>query len=187
MLNKEEFLKFCRELAPNAGFVFMDPKETVFEENIKMNCFYCGKYGNNWKCPPHLPANIDYPKMFAEFDEGLFVVCSFDVTDAQQFEIIRTESSVTVHKILLKLEKWMYDHDIANAVSFGAGSCKLCKGGCGKERCNNPYMSRSPMEATGMNVVKTAEKFGIDIHFPTDKKLMRVGLLLWQNRKSTDI
>ena len=37
------------------------------------------------------------------------------------------------------------------------------------------------MEATGVNVVKTAHKFGIDIHFPADNELMRVGLLMWQN------
>ena len=32
-----------------------------------------------------------------------------------------------------------------------------------------------------MNVLKTAAKFGINIEFPTDKKLMRLGLILWQN------
>lgn len=180
MLQKEEFLSFCKDSAPDAEYVFMDPKEAVFEENVKMNCFYCGKYGNNWKCPPNLPNNIDYKKMFAEFDEGVFVVYRFDISDAQQFESIRTESSVILHKQLLKLEKWMYDHNMSNAVSFGAGSCKLCKGGCGKERCNNPYMSRSPLEAVGVNVIKTIKKYGIEIRFPTKKELMRVGLLLWQ-------
>ena len=56
----------------------------------------------------------------------------------------------------------------------------LCKGGCGKERCNNPYLSRSPLEATGVNVIKSAKKYGIDIRFPTDKQMIRIGLLLWQ-------
>ena len=182
MMHKEEFLSFCKNIAPDAEFVFMDPKEAVFEENIKMNCFYCGRYGNNWRCPPNIPDNIDYPKMFSEFDGGLFVVQKFDITDPQQFQIIRSESSVIVHKLLLKLEKWMYDHDMPNAVSFGAGSCKLCKGGCGKEKCNNPYMSRSPIEATGVNVVKTAGKYGIEIRFPANETITRVGLLLWQNK-----
>lgn len=39
----------------------MTPIDCVFEENVKMNCFYCGKYANNWKCPPNLP-NVDYKK-----------------------------------------------------------------------------------------------------------------------------
>ena len=65
---KEAFLKYIRQIAPSAEVVFMEPKEAVFEELVKMNCFYCGKYGRNWKCPPNIP-DIDYPKMFSEFDE----------------------------------------------------------------------------------------------------------------------
>jgi len=176
---KTEFLKFCKEVAAKAELVFMDPKETVFEECVKMNCFYCGKYGRNWRCPPNLP-NIDYPRMFSEYDEGLFVSFNFDVTNQAQFESIRAESSVVLHKALLQLEKWLYHHNRSTAISFGAGSCKLCKGGCGKDRCNNPYMSRSPLEATGVNIVKTAAKFGIEVKFPAEDKLMRIGLVLWQ-------
>ncbi len=176
---KSEFLKFCKDVAPEAEFVFVNPKEMVFEECVKMNCFYCGKYGRNWKCPPNLP-DIDYPKMFSEYDEGLFVYFNFDVRDKVRFESIRSESSVTLHKVLLQIEKWFYNHNRSTAISFGAGSCKLCKDGCGKVRCNNPYMSRSPLEATGVNIVKTAAKFGIDVKFPTEDKLMRIGFVMWQ-------
>lgn len=177
---KTEFLQFCKKVSSKAEFVFMNPKEAVFEECVKMNCFYCGKYGRNWRCPPNLP-NLDYPKMFSEYDEGLFVSFVFDITNKEQFENIRAESSVILHKVLLQLEKWLYNHNSPTALSFGAGSCKLCKGGCGKEKCNNPYMSRSPLEATGMNVVKTAAKFGIKLNFPAEKELMRIGLVMWQN------
>ena len=177
---KAEFIEYCKTVAPKAKYYFMDPRQTVFEECVRMNCFYCGKYGRNWRCPPNLP-DIDYPKMFSEYDEGLFVSFSFDVTDKAQYESIRAESSVILHKSLLQLEKWLYNHNRATAISFVAGSCKLCKGGCGKERCNNPYMSRSPIEATGMNVLKTAAKFGINVKFPTENTLMRIGLVLWQD------
>ena len=177
--SREQLLSYLHEIAPTARGVFMDPKEAIFEECVKMNCFYCGKYGRNWRCPPNLP-DIDYPRMFSEYDEGLFVSFTFDVKDKGHFESIRTESSVTLHKTLLQLEKWLYYHNMSTAISFGAGSCKLCKGGCGKDRCNNPYMSRSPLEATGVNIVKTAKKFGVDIVFPTEDELMRLGLILWQ-------
>lgn len=177
---QQEFLEYIKVVAPIAEAVFMNPKEAIFEESIKMNCYYCGKYGQNWRCPPNLP-DIDYVKMFSEFDEGLFLSYKFQIDSKEEYDTIRNESSVVLHKALLRLEKWMWNHDRSTAISFGAGSCKLCKGGCGKERCNNPYMSRSPLEATGVNVVKTAHKFGIDIHFPADKELMRVGLIMWQN------
>lgn len=179
-IRKEEFINFCREAGPGAEFVFMDPKEAVFEECVKMNCFYCGRYGRNWKCPPYLP-NIDFPEMFSEYDEGLFVYYYFDISNKAKFEDIRVESSVKLHKTLLQIEKWLYNHNRSTAISFGAGSCKLCKGGCGKERCNNPYLSRSPLEATGVNIIKTAAKFGINVIFPPEASLMRIGLVMWQN------
>ncbi len=177
---REDFIDYLRVNAPAAKAVFMDPRETVFEENVRMNCFYCGKYGHNWRCPPNLP-DIDYRKMFSEFDEGAFIYFVFQVVNKEDFESVRNESSIMLHKTLLTLEKWMWNHDRPTALSFGAGSCKLCKSGCGKNRCSNPYMSRSPLEAAGVNVVKTARKAGIQIHFPADRQLMRVGLIMWQN------
>lgn len=174
-----ELIKYMKSINSNAEGVLIEPKKLVFEENVKMNCYYCGKYNNNWRCPPNLP-DIDYKKMMSEFEHGLFVALTYEITNKEEYAVIRNESSITLHKLLLSLEKWMWNHNNSNAISFGAGSCKLCKGGCGKEKCNNPYMSRSPLEATGVNVIKSARQYGINIQFPTDEKLMRVGLLLWQ-------
>lgn len=179
MIQRDELLNYVRNKNKNARLIFIDPKDLLFEENVKMNCFYCGKYNNNWKCPPNLP-DIDYPKMMQEYDAGAFLVFDFEITSEEQYTTIRNESSVILHKLLLDLEKWLWNHNNSNAISFGAGSCKLCKGGCGKDKCNNPYMARSPLEATGVNIIKSARKYGIDIKFPTNQKLMRVGLLLWQ-------
>lgn len=177
--DSELLLAFLKEKNAMAEGIFIDPNDLVFEENVKMNCYYCGKYNNNWRCPPNLP-DVDFRKMMSEYEAGLFVVLTYPIESTEDFNAVRTESSVTLHKLLLALEKWMWDHNSSTAISFTAGSCKLCKGGCGKERCNNPYMSRSPLEATGVNVVKSARKYGLDIKFPADKKMMRVGLLLWQ-------
>lgn len=179
LIEREQLLSFIQNKNNNAEGVFIDPKDLVFEENVKMNCFYCGRYNNNWRCPPNLP-NIDFQKMVSEYDAGLFVALNYHIDHDEDYDVIRAESSLVLHKLLLTLEKWMWDHNSANAISFIAGSCKLCKGGCGKERCNNPYMSRSPLEATGVNIVKSAKQYGIDIKFPTKKELKRIGLLLWQ-------
>lgn len=177
---KRDLLEFVMQQNSLVEIVFMNPNDLVFEENVKMNCFYCGKYGNNWRCPPNLP-DIDYIKMFSEYDEGAFISLSYEIERNEQYEEVRNESSIALHKILLAVERWMWEHNRSTAISFGAGSCKLCKGGCGKEKCNNPYMSRSPLEATGVNVVKSAKKYGIDISFPTKKRMIRIGLIVWQN------
>lgn len=177
--DRAELITFLQKHNSYAEGIFIDPKDLVFEENVKMNCFYCGKYGSNWRCPPNLP-QIDYKKMMSEFNGGLFVVLKYDNFSKDEYETIRNDSSVILHKLLLSLEKWMWNHNSSTALSFIGGSCKLCKGGCGKDKCNNPYMSRSPLEAIGVNIVKSAKKYGIDISFPTDKQLLRIGLLLWQ-------
>ena len=179
---QEQLLAFLKEKNEAAEGIFIDPKDLIFEESVKMNCYYCGKYNNNWRCPPNLP-EVDFQKMMCEYDAGLFVALMYNIDDSEDYNTVRTESSVTLHRLMLILEKWMWDNNFSTAISFIAGSCKLCKGGCGKDKCNNPYMARSPLESIGVNVVKSARKYGIDIRFPADKKMMRIGLLLWQEEE----
>lgn len=176
---KDELLNYLHILNEDAEGIIIEPRKLIFEENVRMNCFYCGKYNNNWRCPPNLP-DLDYKKMMREYESGLVVALTYPIEQQSDYNRIRNDSSVILHKLLLELEKWMYNHNSSNAISFIGGSCKLCKGGCGKERCNNPYMSRTPVEALGINIVKSLKQYNIDITFPTDKVLKRVGLLLWQ-------
>lgn len=149
----------------------------VFEESVIFNCFYCGRYNQNWKCPPHLPS-IDYKKMLSEYDHLAFLWLDLPYTD-ETYSDVRSESSVLLHKTLIKLERHLWNEDKSTAISFIGGSCKLCKNGCGADRCNNPYLSRSPLEATGVNILKTAAKYDIDIQFPPNGSLVRLGLIAW--------
>ena len=176
---KDELLNYLHILNEDAEGIIIEPRNLIFEENVRMNCFYCGKYNNNWRCPPNLP-DLDYKKMMREYESGLVVALTYPIEQQSDYNRIRNDSSVILHKLLLELEKLMYNHNSSNEISFIGGSCKLCKGGCGKERCNNPYMSRTPVEALGINIVKSLKQYNIDITFPTDKVLKRVGLLLWQ-------
>lgn len=175
----DELLTKANELSEGPHFqikeVFAD--DFVFEETVVFNCFYCGRYNQNWKCPPFLP-KIDYQKMLGEYDHLAFLWLDLPYTDDSYAEV-RSESSVLLHKTLLKLEKYLWENNKSTAISFIGGSCKLCKNGCGPERCNNPYYSRSPLEATGVNILKTAAKYDIDISFPPNGSLIRLGLIAW--------
>lgn len=155
----------------------IDSSKLIFEEKVKMNCFYCGKYNMSWKCPPKLP-QIDGKKMLAEFDNAAFIWIKMQIVN-DNFAVARNDSSVILHRALLECEKWLWKHNNSTALSFIGGSCKLCKNGCAPNRCANPYQSRSPVEALGINVVKSAELFGINIIFPPTEYMMRLGLLLW--------
>lgn len=158
------------------GFL-VDPNKMIFEERTKINCFYCGKYKNSWRCPPNLP-DIDYKKMFAEYSNAAIIHISLPL-QGHDYSDVRTNSSVFLHKALLDMEKYLWNHNFPMAVSFIGGSCKLCKGGCGKEKCNNPYSARSPVEATGINIIRSAALYNLDITFPPTDYMMRAGLLLW--------
>ncbi len=173
----EKMLLFCIEKGYPAEGKMIDATRLIFEERVKMNCFYCGKYNLCWKCPPKIPA-VDYQKMLSEFDHAAFLYIKRGLA-GNDYETVRNDSSVQLHRTLLECEKWLWEHGYATALSFIGGSCKLCKNGCTPDRCANPYMARSSVEALGINVLKSAEQFGLRIHFPPKDYMMRIGLLLW--------
>lgn len=156
--------------------LIINPKKLVFEERVKMNCFYCGKYNNSWKCPPRIP-EIDIKKLFKEYANIAFIYIKKKCSD--NFDLARVESTQELHRALLFCEKLLWNQNKATAISFIGGSCKLCKNGCNPEKCANPYLARSPVEALGINVVKSAKKYGIEICFPPNNFIIRVGMLLW--------
>lgn len=171
--------KLLAEYNSNIKFKLINVKEIIFEENVKMQCYYCSKFNNNWRCPPNIPQNIDYKKMILEFTNAALVYIKMDLNQNNNFEDVRRDSSLILHKALLEIESYLWSNNIPNSLTFVGGSCKLCKNGCGKEKCNNPGMARTPLEAIGVNVIKSAEKAGISIAFPPKESLLRVGLLLW--------
>ena len=172
-----EFLKIANSKKEIYSIVPVKIEDFIFESRVKFNCFYCGKYNNCWKCPPKLP-DLDYKQMFSEYDNAAFVYGKYEF-DESNYQMVRNESSVLLHKTMLSFEKYLWNHNNSLAISFIGGSCKLCKNGCGKERCNNPYMARSPLEATGVNIVETAKKYGIEIIFPPKDYIIRLGMILW--------
>lgn len=173
----EDMLNYTRNKGFDIQGKIVDSKKLIFEERVKMNCFYCGRYNVNWKCPPKLP-QIDGKKMLSEFDHTAFIWVVMPIEE-NNFAAVRNDSSLILHRALLECEKWLWKHNNSTALSFIGGSCKLCKNGCAPNRCANPYQSRSPIEALGINVVKSAELFGITVHFPPTEYMMRLGLLLW--------
>lgn len=173
----EEILAFGQQKYPFLQIQEINAKDLVYEERVRMSCFYCSRYGNNWRCPPHIP-NVDYKKMLEEFDRTALVWVDMPFKKERYAEV-RNESTNVLHRALLDLEKYVMSRGAEIPLSFIGGSCKLCKNGCGNEKCNNPYQSRTPMEATGINVVKSAAKYGIEIKFPVVDHIIRMGLLMW--------
>lgn len=173
----EEMLLHCNKEGYIVQGKLIDASMLIFEERVKMNCFYCGKYNSSWRCPPKIP-EIDFKKMLAEYNNSAFIFNKKSLKN-KEYNSVRVDSSVELHRALLECEKWLWNNNNSTAISFIGGSCKLCKNGCSQEKCMNPYQSRSPVEALGINVVKSAEQFGINIEFPPEGYMLRIGLLLW--------
>lgn len=150
--------------------------DIVFERRNELLCFYCARYNNKWTCPPRIP-KCDYKALFAEYDNAAFIYRETAVDG--HYEDSRNESTVQLHKVLLDAEAFLLKNDNSTRVSFIGGSCKLCKNGCAPDKCSNPYQARIPLEATGVNVIKSAVKVGIKITFPATEIIIRLGLLLW--------
>ena len=172
-------LKAINEFAEQSGLIvqLVDSKDLVFEENIHLKCFYCGKYDNNWSCPPRIP-RLDYPKIFSEFENKAFIYKRYEILPENK-NSVRIDSTNHLHKSLLAMEKMIFNSGKSTAISFIGGSCKLCKNGCSEFRCANPYSSRMPIEATGMSVEKSAAKYGINVVWPVSDHMLRLGMLLW--------
>lgn len=178
MVALQQLLDAVKDKYPYIEGIMMKPSDLVFEERVRMSCFNCGKYSTNWKCPGNMPKNIDYQKMVNEYDKGAFIYLKMPLTETN-YNDVRNDSSITLHKAILAMEKVLWENNESLVTSFIGGSCKLCKNGCGAERCNNPYNSRSPLESIGVNVVKSAAKYGIDVSFPPKEYMLRLGLILW--------
>jgi predicted metal-binding protein len=177
MLNLETFVENISERYHDVAITHIQKDSLVFEQRVKLNCFYCNRYGINWKCPPHIP-ELDYKALILEYENACFVHKEFPFSKAS-YETVRHDSSVHLHKVLLGMEEYLFSQSISMCVSFIGGSCKLCKDGCGKEKCENPYQARIPLEATGMNIVESALRNGIDIRFPVVDRIVRIGMILW--------
>lgn len=168
----------AKELEATKVFSINPRDDIIFQERVRVACANnCSHYGFKLSCPPYIP-NLDYEKAIKEYEEGLIVLVGNKVENFEDFERKRTESTNTLHRILLKLEKEAFDRGYYLTSSFIGGSCKLCSE-C-NETCKYPELSRIPMEATGINVIKTLEKFDTYLKFPVRKykEFSRVGLLL---------
>jgi predicted metal-binding protein len=161
----------------NMSMIKFNTHDFVFEERIPLKCFYCAKYDTKWTCPPRIP-KLNYPELINEYQNAAIVICKMNL-NGELYEDIREKSTIELHKSLLYLEKLLWELDNPMCLTFIGGSCKLCKNGCAEDKCRNPGLKRIPIEATGINVIKSLKKVDIDISFQRKDYFFRFGLILW--------
>lgn len=170
-----DLAEFARHLGAETA-VYIDPKDIVFDPRTSLLCLNCGRYGKKKTCPPFIP-NLEYQAIVRAYSQALLVAVRMTVAPDRNFAQIREASTNALHRMLLLLEKAAFNQNAYYAASLIGGSCKLCPDECG-EQCRKPNEARMPMEAVGIDVIKTAEHAGLFLRFPAEESISRVGLLL---------
>src|SRR3989339_766021 len=174
----QENIGILKNIALEIGASFAEVikiEDIVLDMRASFKCWSCARYGKRATCPPNI-ASIEYfEKLYQKYQTGILIGKKWDLK-TEPMEEVRETSGLSIHKMLLNLEKQALNRGYYFAVVFIGGSCRFCgKPACGPH-CDCPEAGRVPLEATGVDVLKTCEKFGIKVSFPDPKTLWRVGL-----------
>ena len=152
-------------------------KDLIFDIKVCEGCKSCKRFGLTGCCPPSIGSFEYYKKLLKRYNNGKLFIEKFIITDIKQYKEIGRESSLTLHKYLLKEREKLFNEGHFFTILLGGGSCKYCSE-CSIP-CKLPHYRAIPIEATGVNVVVTLEKLGLFLKFPVKKYFYRTGLLLW--------
>jgi predicted metal-binding protein len=174
----QELEDIARELGASTVKI-VNPSDVIFDVRARFKCLSCKRYEKKCTCPPNIP-DIDYFKMlFSSYHWALFIGIERKVKP-NEWKTVGKDSSRTLHRMLLDLEKQAFNRGCNFAISFIGGSCKMCEKETCSLPCKNPSVGRIPIEAAGVNVVETSKRLDIDIRFPIvlSETFWRVGLIL---------
>lgn len=154
----------------------INPKELPFNIKTREACKACKRYGLKATCPPYIES-FDYYSNFRKYKYGRIYYTKTKIDNIKNWKQIGQETSLKIHKFLLKIREKLLGKNHYFCVILGAGSCKLCKD-CSFP-CRHPELSIIPLEATGIDVVKLMKKHKVNITFPVKNFIYRIGLVLY--------
>ena len=156
--------------------IAIKPKEDlIFDLKVREMCKWCKRYGKKATCPPYIESVEYYSNVLKRFKHGI-IYYDFFPTDGDAEEV-GYKSSMEVYEKLTRERTRLFEGGHYLIMILGAGSCKLC------DRCTFPCHIPDkgiiPVEATGIDVVKTMERFDVKVAFPIKETLVRVGMVLY--------
>ena len=187
------------EIALKAGATaarIIPSDSVVVDERVRLKCEVprCAGYGQFLTCPPHVMSVDAFTRIRSSFKWGLLIQVeakNIDSTDKGKGRINKTISKknkrshrpfkLKLLEIVEAVESAAFKKGMRFAAGFVGGSCVLCER-CVKDKsskaCRHPFRARPPMEAVGIDVVKTAENAGLPIHLSSSKNVAWTGLIL---------
>jgi len=155
-----DIAKLCLDRgATKAGEVSVS--KLILMEELREFCKqnYCGKYGNNYTCPPHVGQIDVLINKVKSYNKAVIWQNIYPLEDSFDFEGMmdaKADFDIRTREIadIVKNEP-----DLRGALVLGAGCCTLCET-CAivdKLPCLNPDTALSSLEAHGINVSKIEE------------------------------
>jgi len=187
------------EVALRAGATaarIIPSKQVVIDERVRLKCEVprCAGYGQYLTCPPYVMSVETFSKIRSSYKWGLLVQVEakdIDSTDKDKGRINRTilKENRKLHRsfklklleIVEAVESAAFKKGMRFAAGLVGGSCVLCER-CVDDKssqvCRHPFRARPPMEAVGIDVVKTAQNAGLPIHLSSSENVVWTGLIL---------
>lgn len=172
------------QAAQDAGFTAARPlnmQSLNFYQDTLRFCEQnlCGKYDNNWSCPPHSITPEEMTAQQDNFEAGVLVqtlgLLDFE-DDTEGIDRIRSMHNRSFYPFVEKMRS-LY----GKVLAMNSGNCKLCKT-CSfpDEPCRHPDEKVSSVSAYGVHVDEICEASGIDYQYhKDDNQLSYIGCVLF--------
>ena len=158
-------------------YKWIDPKEIVVANWVRMKCtFGCNGYGGG-ACPPNVPSVKDCKDFFMEYEKGL--ILKFNITaDKNEYP---TDLSNEIAKKLLATEREIFLSGFQKTFLLGQSGCSFCND-CSNNRidCIDKLNARPKPESFAVDVYKTARNIGYEINVIAESQaeITRIAILL---------
>jgi len=190
-----EFLEIALRAGATAARI-IPSNWVVIDERVRFKCEVprCAGYGQYLMCPPYVMSVEAFSKIRSNYKWALLVQVeakNIDSTDKGKGRInpailkkkreLHRSFKLKLVEIVEAVESSAFKKGMRFAAGLVGGSCVLCEK-CvddkSSEACRHPFRARPPMEAVGIDVVKTAQNAGLPIHLSSSKNVVWTGLVL---------
>lgn len=132
------------------------PSSKVFTAAwVRLKCRYgCGGYGSSLMCPPHSPTPDETRRVLDDYEKVL---------------LVHSRDGHALKDLVVDLEREAFLGGYYKALAFGNGPCHLCPECAFDEGCRHADRARPCMEASGIDVFKTARAAGYPIEVVRDR------------------
>lgn len=144
----------------------ISPQKVFTADWVRLKCQYgCGAYGSSLLCPPHSPTPDVTRKVLDSYTRAI---------------LIHGDRTADIRRMVGDLEREAFLGGFYKAFGFACGPCELCNECDFEEGCRHPDRARPAMEASGIDVFRTARAAGLPIEVVTDEDCEQnyYGLLL---------